>query len=146
MGNVSKVLYDNVAITNDGTQQNFQIGPKTSTTAGFSFDLLDQVMNVPVDGNNDYNVTAVINVEYVANDGTTMNTLSESLFSFRSFRSVTPATSQNSKFGESIKVFGQSISKNNGNKITSGIFLLIALFLFFLHVVFILSFFVPLCY
>jgi len=132
-GNITKVLYDNSAITPEGTNEGFVVGPSTANTAAFNFLLSSNWMSIPVDSSSDFNVSATIQVSYQAIDGTTSNSLLEkswrmSSLSSPSLDSTLSANSQSSKYAERIQVFGiKGPSVSSGNSILFTPLLLILL-------------------
>jgi hypothetical protein len=136
-GNLTKVLYDNSAITPEGTTEKFVLGTFAATTANFKFDLEKSYMNIPEDGNLDFTVSALLQVKYQAIDGTT--TISEYTQSFsmkdlKFTKADTPPVddSQNSKYSGKIKIFGLVEAKNNGANSIAVSFSIMALFALYL--------------
>jgi hypothetical protein len=139
-GNATKVLFDNYAITSEGTTEKFVLGVEGATTADFKFDLEKAYMDIPVDSNQDFKVSALLQVKYQAIDGTTVTSYSDSSFSLMDLKAiqvdVTPTEdSQNSKYSQSIKIFGLYEPKNNGANqqliFSFSMFVLLAFFIVF---------------
>jgi hypothetical protein len=137
-GNLTKVLYDNSAITPEGTIEKFVLGASAATTADFKFDLDKAYMNIPEDGNQDFAVSALLQVKYQAIDGTTTFSSYSQSFSMKDLKfteAVVPPTedSQNSKYSSKIKIFGLVEAKNNGaNSIVLSFIVLFSLIIFLL--------------
>jgi hypothetical protein len=133
-------LFDNYAITAEGTTEKFVLGVEGTTTADFKFDLEKAYMDIPVDSNQDFKVSALLQVKYQSIDGTTVTSYSDSSFSMMDLKAiqadVTPTEdSQNSKYSQSIKIFGHYEPKNNGANekmiFSLSMFVLLALFFVF---------------
>jgi hypothetical protein len=137
-GNLTKVLYDNSAITPEGTIEKFVLGASAATTADFKFDLEKAYMIIPEDGNQDFAVSALLQVKYQAIDGTTTFSSYSQSFSMKDLKfteAVVPPTedSQNSKYSSKIKIFGLVEAKNNGaNSIVLSFIVLFSLIIFLL--------------
>ena len=118
-GNLTKVLFDQSAITTEGTTEKFAIGLFSSNTAAFKFDLDQAYMNIAVDSNADFKVSALVEVKYQAIDGTTEYAYSDASFSVADLKQIQAEEvpvegSQQSKQSEQIKVFGIYEPKDNG--------------------------------
>eukprot|EP01080_Neovahlkampfia_damariscottae_P003115 gene3115-5285_t len=123
-GNLTKVLYDNFALTNDGTTEKFVLGSTGSNDAAFKFDLEKEYMNIAEDSNADFKVSALLEVKYQSIDGQTETTFSDASFSILDLKTlqaeVDPVEgSQQSKYSEKIKIFGIYEPNNNGGNIIS---------------------------
>ena len=84
-GNLTRVLYAQSAITTEGSREQFALGPNGAYTAAFKFLLSPQWMDVPEDLSRDFNVSAVVKVQYEAIDGTTANKFFEQKWNVRDF-------------------------------------------------------------
>jgi hypothetical protein len=137
-GNLTKVLYDNSAITSEGTIEKFVLGSFAATTANFKFDLEKAYMDIPVDSNQDFTVSALLQVKYQVIDGTTTFSSYSQSFSLKDMKftkaDTPPITnSQNSKYSKKIKIFGLYEAKKNGsNSIVLSFMALFSLIIFLL--------------
>eukprot|EP01080_Neovahlkampfia_damariscottae_P012524 gene12524-6347_t len=123
-GNSTKVLFDNFAITTEGTTEKFALGATGSNDASFKFDLEKEYMNIAEDSNADFKVSALLEVKYQSIDGQTETTFSDASFSLLDLKTlqaeVDPVEgSQQSKYSEEIKIFGIYEPKNNGGSVIS---------------------------
>jgi len=126
------VLFDQNSVTPIGSAISFQLDSTgASTSAAFQFKLLDSQLNIPVDSSLNYNVSAVVNVEYLANDGS--STFKTGLFSFLSNVQPPTTNNQNGKYANQIQIFGgKNINVNSANKKLMNLFALIFVSLIFL--------------
>eukprot|EP01080_Neovahlkampfia_damariscottae_P000982 gene982-9889_t len=117
-GNLTKVVYDNFEITNEGRNEKFELGPTGSNDAAFKFDLEKEYIHVFEDSNVDVKVSALLEVKYQSIDGSTETAFSDSSFSILDIKKredkVTPLEgSQQSKHSEHIRIFGLYEPKEN---------------------------------
>ena len=115
------------------TAQQFALGPTTSNTDAFN-SFLGNNLNIPVDGNSNFNVSATIQVSYEAIDGVTQDLIMNT-WSFTSVKDVMqskkPANQQDAKYNEKIQVFGVKAAKSASSSIFFSIFVTIGLVLYY---------------
>eukprot|EP01080_Neovahlkampfia_damariscottae_P013046 gene13046-8183_t len=139
-GNLTKVLFDNFAITTEGTTEKFVLGATGSNDAAFRFALEKEYMSIAEDSNEDFKVSALLEVKYQSIDGSSETTqLSDISFSKKELQDIKSMYSaaevapiegnQQSKYSEEIKIFGIYEPLDNGsNKIISiGLNMIIAM-------------------
>ena len=138
-GNLTKVLFDKSAITAEGTTEKFVLGLFSSNSAAFKFALDKAYMNIAVDSNDDFKVSAEVEVKYQSIDGTTETTYSDASFVVRDMKllqaEVAPEEgSQQSKYSESIKIFGTVETLDNAAGRITMWSLSIVLFIFSIYI------------